>query len=150
MDNKEVSIYIRKGKAYIPVLAKTDDGFYLNVSPVYTVDLDIENLANIIGEVLKAGNPRIPTPSTDEMRRLPQPVLQAAKVTSWKKLAQGGTAYDISERPEGYTLEFSKKDEKGRFVTDSYKTREFPLSTDLKEIVQAMFEDIHSHPELLK
>jgi len=150
MDKKRVSINIRKGKAYIPTLARTELGVYITVDPVYTVDLNIGNLTQIIEKVLKTGNPRIPHPTREELSHLPDPVLKAAKVSSWKKLAEGGATYSISQQDEGFDLEFYKKDEKGRFITDTSKTRRFPLGTELKEIITIILEDVNSHSEFDK
>jgi hypothetical protein len=145
---RHASVYVRRDKAYVPTLARTDVGVYLTVDPVYTVSLSVDELAQAIERVLSAGNPRIPHPTLDKIDHLPQPVLKAAKVGSWTKLAQGGTSYSILMHPEGATLYFSKLDEKGRFVTDISKTRQFPPATDVRDIVQAILDDVHSRPEL--
>jgi len=149
VDKKKISLIIRKGKAYIPTLAKTEWGVYMTMEPVYTVDLDDNALINSIKQLLKSGNTQVSNPSKEDLNHQPDPVLKAAKVNSWKKLSVGGATYTISQQPEGFTLEFYKKDEKGRFITDTSKTREFPPETNLREIVRIVLEDIYSHPELL-
>lgn len=149
---ESVTIIVRDGKAYIPTEAKTDLGVYIMTSPVYTISLDIDNneLTNAIERVLKAGNPKIPHPTLYEMDHLPQPVLKAAGVKSWKKLAEGGTSYSIIFGKEKISLYFSKHDKKGRFTTDILKTRHFPVNTEIKIIVQIILDDFHSRPELYR
>jgi hypothetical protein len=147
--NKTVSIYIHKGKAYIPTLAKTEWGVYINTDPVSVSNLGMEDLIAVIQYMFEKGNPIIPQPSREEIKNLPQPLLKAAKVSSWKQLAQGGTTYSIYWKPEGIFLDFFKKDEKGRFITDISKGQKFAPETNLQQIVQIILEDIQSHPELL-
>jgi hypothetical protein len=148
MDIGTVSIYVRKGKAHIPTLAKTETGVYLTIDPVYTIDLNVDNLTTAINIVRKAGNPRIPHPTRDEIIRLPQPVLKASKVNSWKKMAEGGTSYTISFETENIVLYFTKLDEKARIISDTSKTLQFPPGTSIKDIVQAILDDVQSRPEL--
>lgn len=144
-----VDVFVRRGKSYIPTLAKTDMGVYMTVAPVYMVDLDIDKLTETIEQMCKTGNPDIPHPTRDEAKHLPQPLLKAAKVNSWKKFAEGGTSYAISWRKEDIILGFYKLDEKGRFVNDMPKERHFPIRTDIRKIAQVILEDVFSHPELL-
>lgn len=148
MGNKAVNIFIRKGKAYIPTLAKTDMGVYMDIDPVYIVDPNIDNLANAIDQVFRTGNPKIPHPTRDQIKRLPHPVFKAAKVSSWKKFTEGCKCYGISWVYDGLILEFFKLGEKRSFIPDRPKTRAFPPGTNMREIVQAILDDLHSRPEL--
>jgi hypothetical protein len=149
MDKKRVSINIRKGVIYIPTLVKTEWGVYMDTDPVSIVNLEVEDLTVIIKNMLEKGNPIIPHPSREEISRKPQPLLKAAKVSSWKKFAEGGGTYTLTQQKEGFILDFYKKDETGRFITDVSKTQQFSNETNLQQIVQVILDDIKSHPELL-
>jgi hypothetical protein len=105
------------------------------------------DLVEKIRLVQKTGNPIITQAVGEEIAKY-QPVLKAAKVSSWKKLAQGGTVYSIMWQDSETILTFSKKDEKGRFIYDL--ENKFATDTELEKIIPVMLADIHTHPELLK
>ena len=147
MDSNRVIMFVRKGKAYIPTLAKTDKGVYVTINPVFTVELNIAELMRVTEDILKIGHPEMKHPTKDQLAKMGHPMLKAADVSSWKKLSEGGTAYWIIWRKEEIVLEFSKKGERGSFAVDSSKTQHFPNGTDLRMILQVMLDDLKSHPE---
>jgi hypothetical protein len=145
-----VEVYIRQGKAYVATIGDCEIA-HIVTEPIYIVNLMLYELAEAIEKVFRAGTPKLPRPSGDKLYNLPKPdpLLRAAKVSSWKKLAQGGTAYDISWYSQRIIISFFKNDEKGRFVTDKPKERHFTAETDIQQIAQVILEDVLSRPELL-
>jgi hypothetical protein len=141
-----LSVFSRQGKAYVPTVGDTGT-LDMITGPVYTVNLSVEELTEVLEKVLRAGNPKIPQPTRYEMEHpRNHPLLKAAKVGSWKKLAQGGASYGISWRSNGVTLDMSRPNSK--FEYDASKIRHFPPNVDMREIAQAILDDVHSRPEL--
>jgi len=143
-----VDVYIRQGKAYVATIGDCEIADIVT-EPIYIVNLTLKELAEAIEKVFRAGTPKLPRPPGDKLYNIPQPLLKIMKVSSWKKLAQGGTAYDISWYSQNIIISFFKNDEKGRFVTDMPKERHFPAETDIWQIAQVILEDALSRPELL-
>lgn len=143
-----VDIYIWRGKAYLPVVAKLESGAYLIIGPVYTAGLNAEELIAAIEKVLAAGHPRRPDPTREEMRKLKDPVLAATGARTWKELARTGATYDISWTDKEIQVEMYRLDKQGRWEPDPAKRRIFPPDTPLPEIIAVILEDIRSRPEL--
>jgi hypothetical protein len=120
---QSVGLIIYKNKAYVPVEAQTEAGFYFAVEPVFT------------------------TPTLEEMKKK-DVILSITGAKSWKALAKNGASYPISWSKDGITLYMSRLDKKGRFETDPNKTRVFSRETPLQTIVEAILEDVQSRPEL--
>jgi hypothetical protein len=150
MDIVDASVIVRNNKAYIPTVADAE-GAYIDIEPVSIVNLSLQELVKVLLRVHNKGNPKIPLPPGGKFYNLPKPdpVLKAAKVGSWKKLAQGGASYSITWRSENVIMYISKNDKKGRFVWDHpAKTKVFPPDVSMKEVVQAIIDDVNSRPEL--
>jgi hypothetical protein len=145
-----VDVYVRKAKAYVATIGDCVISSVVT-EPIYVVNLSLDELVEAIEKVYRSGTPKLPRPPGDKLYNLPRPdpLLKAAKVSSWKKLAQGGTAYDISWFSRDIIISFFKHDEKGRFVTDMPKERHFPIGTDIRQIAQVILEDALARPELL-
>jgi hypothetical protein len=140
------SVFVRQGKAYVPTVGDTGT-LDMITGPVYTVNLSVEELTEVLEKVFRAGNPKIPQPTRYEMEHpRDDPLLKAAKVSSWKKLAQGGAAYGILWRSNDVTLDMSRPSSK--FEWDASKPRHFPPDVDMWEIAQTILDDVHSRPEL--
>jgi hypothetical protein len=146
-----VDVYIRKGKAYVATIGDCEIADIVT-EPIYTVNLNTDELVEAIEKIYQAGTPKLPRPPGDKLYNLPKPdpLLKAAKVTSWKKLAQGGTVYGITWYPKEILLTFYKNDEKGRFVPDIAKERHLAIGTSVNQIAQVILEDALSRPELLR
>ena len=57
---------IRRGRAFIPTMARTEAGFYLAIDPVEVVDAaDPAAMEAAFINVVQRGNPAVPTPSRD-------------------------------------------------------------------------------------
>jgi len=143
-------IYVRQGKAYLPVMALTEVGLLAGIEPVYTVPLTLEDLVAALEKVIAAGHPRIPHPTQEEWPRLlrEDPVLRAAKVKSWRAFSQHSVFYMIGWTEQAVIVYVSQLDHLGRAEFASAKKLSFPKETPLRTIVEAILEDVRSRPEL--
>jgi len=58
------NLYLRDNRIYVPTVAKTQAGFYLEIEPVAVIDADNrEEIRIAIKRVLTAGNPVMATPT---------------------------------------------------------------------------------------
>lgn len=143
-----VSIYVWHGKAYLPVQAQFESGVFVAIEPVYTANLNAEDLLAAVKMVLAAGHPRLPNPTREEMQQRKDPVLAATKARSWKELARTGAAYTTDWTDKEIRVDMSRLDKKGRWEYDPEKMRTFPPDTPLQDIVAVILEDIQSRPEV--
>lgn len=143
-------MFVRQGKAYLPVMALTEYGVLIGIEPVYTAALTLEALLAALEKVLAAGHPRIPHPTQEEWRRLSRidPVLRAAKVKSWRAFSQHSVVYTIGWTEQAVVIYISQLDHLGRAEYASAKKLSFPKETPLRAIVEAILEDVRSRPEL--
>jgi hypothetical protein len=141
-------VYIRKGKAYVATIGDCEIADIVT-EPIYTINLTLDELVEAIEKIYHAGTPKLPRPPGDKLYNIPQPLLKIMKVSSWKKLAQGGTIYGIIWYSKEILLTYYKNDKKGRFVPDMPKERHLPSDTDIRQIAQVILEDALSRPELL-
>jgi len=143
-----ISVYVRQNKVYVVTVARTDVGFYLDVEPVYVTNYHVDDLAKVLEKVCQAGNPIIKHPAQNEIDNFPQPVLIAAKTSSWKKFAKNGAHYLVSFELNRIGLEMSKLDQKGRLVWNAEKRKSFLTGTNFHDISKAILDDASSRPEL--
>lgn len=142
-------IFVRQGKAYLSVMALTEHGVLIGIEPVYTAALTSEALLTALEKVLAAGHPRIPHPTEEEWRRLRDPVLRAARVKSWRAFSQHSVVYTIGWTEQAVIVYISQLDHLGRAEFASAKKLSFSKDMPLRTIVEAILEDVGSHPELL-
>lgn len=138
------SIVVTRNKVYLPTKALTDAGFLLDIEPVYQVDPEPDKVTEALLDALKAGNPKVPTPTVQELdsrSRRNDPLLKATGAKSWKELWKNARSYLLAQSPEKVTLEVHVLDKRGRLVTDSNRIQIFPGSVDTSEIVKAILED---------
>ncbi len=142
-------ILIRQGKAYVPVYAQTEMGVYMHAEPVFVTNLTVEELTAALEQVVAIGHPGIPHPTQEEWRRWRSPVLKVAGVRSWKEMAQGGVSYGISWSDKETKLYISHVEDPAQWRRAPVMERVFPKDTSLRTLVEAILEDVGSHPELL-
>ncbi len=149
MTIRSASINVWRGRAYLPVQAHLQSGAWLDVGPVYSAVLQPDELEAALEQVLALGNPQLPNPTREEMRRRKDPLLAATKARSWYELARTGAAYSISWTDRGVWIEMSRLDHKGRWVWDRAKQRILPPDAPLSEIVAIIPEDVRTRPEVM-
>jgi hypothetical protein len=106
------NIYIRKGKAFIPALAKTEAGFYLEVEPVEVTDLeDRDAFAYAVARAFGRGMRHVPTPTAEDYKK-PAVVASAAGYVSWSAFARGCRLFKVTQKVDGFYL-FEERPQKG-------------------------------------
>ena len=148
MQLRVVSIFVWRGRAYVPVQAQYESGIFTSVEPVLSVDLTLGELTSAVGTVLAAGHPHLPNPTRDEAQKRNDPVLMAAKASTLKKMMSAGASYGIAWTNKEVRVDMSRLDKKGRWEFDPAKVRVFPSDTPLEEVLAVILEDIRSRPEL--
>ena len=120
-------VYIRAGIAYIPVVAKTVAGFYLEIEPVAVVQVsDKPALIKTLENVGAEGIPAVPTPPRESFSK--PVVMQRAEEKSWGKFARSTELWNISLDDLCYEVTGTKLEGTG-WVPDP--SRIFSISTEL-------------------
>ena len=145
---KKAELIVRKRKGYVPAIGQSQNGIYVLIDPVFTVDLNAQDIMGAFERALTFGHPVLPHATAEEWRKRVDPILTAAKVKSWKKLAQGSASYGFYWDPDTVTIDMSRLDRQGRFESDPTKRRVLPKDTPLRDLVEIIMEDIRSRPEL--
>src|SRR6185295_9834556 len=63
-------VYFRAGRFFVPVVARTDAGYYLDIEPVGVSAVDDAGaLTALLQQVIDAGNPPVPAPLRGQFPR---------------------------------------------------------------------------------
>src|SRR5882672_2271708 len=102
------NVYLRNGIAFIPTVAQTDAGFFLDIDPVAVISAtDAEALQDPIKQAMGRGNPKVPTPTR---AAFPKPVvLKYAKVKSWSAFEKGCLNWTIVVEDGVYHIKRGRK-----------------------------------------
>jgi hypothetical protein len=130
------SLYLRNGTAYVPTDAETDEGIYFEIEPVGVADVaDGPALQKVIREALSRGNPKIPTPTRDNIRT--PVVLKYAKVKSWSVFERNCMSWSIEERGDSYHIETDRRrSDRGFEIDPAAPVITLPRSTSLDEVAR--------------
>ena len=125
------SIYIRRGRVFIPTQYKTEAGFYVSKEPVFVSDLsDAEDIKRSIAQVLEGGIQVIATPPVRELEKWA--VLQHAGVSSVAAFEKGASCWTIQKEDTLYRFGPVSKILPRGWETDPEKP--YILSNNLKII----------------
>ncbi len=140
-----VSCTLRKGKVYLPTVAKTTAGFYMKREPVTVVAAaDTNELRRALQEVMAKGNALIPTPKRNAF---PPPVLpKYAGEKTWAAFMQGASEWDIYQKNETYQITPYRKDPEGgrSLVADADHRIIFPPKAPVGEVIDRMIAIIQN------
>ncbi len=145
MDPQFLVIYIWKGKAYMPLQAQAESGFYVLTEPVFVSELERGGLLRALRDVLSRGHPRVPDPPFRGPGVDKDPLLAATGARSWKELARSGFYLAIAWTDRAIRIDRSKPDDKGRWIDDPEKVRLLSPDTTLEDLVTVILDDIHSN-----
>lgn len=142
-DIRIISIVIWDGKAYVPSTGRyVNDGPFSDIEPIHVVDLDFDKLLSIVKMTLSKRPVILPEPSREEVKARKDLLPKVTGAGNWKRLCQKGISYLIEQSPDGFLLEMSRLDDKGRWEFDESKSTRFPPRTDLSLVVQTMLNDL--------
>jgi hypothetical protein len=129
------NLYLRNGTAYVPTVAQTEAGFFLDTDPVEVVSaVDTEALRNAIKQAIGRGNPRVPTPTR---AAFPKPVvLKYAKVESWSAFEKGCSNWTIVEKDGLYQIKRGRKLPDRGWEDDPAQIETLPPGTGIDEVAQ--------------
>jgi hypothetical protein len=137
-------IFMWHNKAYLPVLGKTEAGFFWEAGPLLTSELTVNALTAALGKIVELGNPPIRHPTQAEFRKL-TPVQKALGLRSWKKMAQAGVIRcGIWWTGDKILVAFSPRNAKDVQEIDFTNQKEFPLNTPLRAIVEFILQEVHA------
>ncbi len=143
MEIKIASIYVWRGRAYVPANGRiVGGGAFVAIEPVLEVELQEDQLIEAIKSSLAIGHPPLPDRSRDEWDKLISPVLVATGARSWNELYRKALVYTIEWGPKGVFLEFPLRASKGGWVSDPEKRRQFEPDVDIEELVHTILDDI--------
>ena len=146
-----VGIYVWRGKAYLPTQAQYESGIYVDVEPVYIVNIQAEYLSEAIQKLQATEHDRIPDPkSREEFLARKSPILLATGARNWKQLAKSGASYDITWSKDEVRINMSRLDKKGRWEFDPNKVRILTPNTPIEMIVKIILEDLKTRPEVFQ
>lgn len=137
------NLYIRNGTAYVPTVAQTEAGFFLDVDPVAVVPVtDTEALQNALKLSIDRGNPRVPTPTR---AAFPKPVvLKYAKVKSWAAFEKGCSNWTIVQQDGCYQIKRGRKRPDSGWEDDAGQIEALPVGIGIDEIAQRVTSSVQS------
>jgi hypothetical protein len=132
--------YIRKGKAYVPTVAQTDAGFFLDIEPVTVLPADDrEALVRAIVGVISAGNPTVAAPVRGAY---PTPVvLQVAGVKTWSTFEKSARCYTVYRTESRCEIPAMERAADG-WVENPQRARKLPLSSSHDDVARALVEQV--------
>jgi hypothetical protein len=151
MKHPAVSIIVWEGKAYFPAQGQFESGIRVDLEPVYIADLNVDDLVSAAKKVLAHGVEELPNLTRAEWQqwhRRKNPILAAAKASSWRAIVRKGTTYNIGWSDKGIRLDMALPGKGSGWEYDAAKVRIFPPETPLAVIMTVVLEDIRSRPEL--
>lgn len=136
-------LYLRKGSVYLPTVARTEAGFYMNIEPVRVVPVsDSEAFENAVKEMMAKGNPAIPTPARASY---PKPVvLKYAQVKSWSAFERDSFNWAI-EKNGIYQIKPGRRRPDRGWEDDPEKIEALPEGTTPEEVAKRVVALVQSN-----
>lgn len=134
-------IYLRKGTVYVPTVAKTEAGFFVDVEPVAVIEgSDRARIADAIKKTIIKGNPTIETPTR---LTFPKPVvLSYANVKSWATFEKSSLCWKASKKESVLQLRPQRKNPNGGWEDDPEKVEIFTGPMAIDEIAEVAAKQI--------
>jgi hypothetical protein len=132
-------VYVRKGTAFVPNVAQTEAGFLLDVEPVRVANLDeLQLLTSAIEEAMRAGNPRVPTPTR---AAFPKPViLKPAGVKNWNAFVERGACFTVFRGNEELEITETARNEDGDWADAPALNQKLSPASPASEIARRIVE----------
>jgi hypothetical protein len=134
-----ITCILKDDVVYLPTVAKTEAGFYMDREPVALVPVtNTDALRQALEDAARRGNPIVPTPKRNAF---PPPVLpKYAGEKSWSKFMQGASEWTIAEHNGTYRIVPYRKDPTGgpSWVEDRDHKIDLPPGTRADEAFERM------------
>jgi hypothetical protein len=150
MTNQQVrplwNVYVVRGMALVPNVARTEAGYFLDVEPVRVAKVDdLQSLASAIEQAMAAGNPRVATPTR---AAFPKPVvLEPAGMKTWKALERTGAAFTIFRGEDELEIAETGRNEDGEWVEAS-SNQKLTASSSAFEMAKRIAERVSQRADL--
>ena len=140
-------IYVRKGMAFVPDVARTEAGFFLDVEPVRVAKLsDLQSLASAIEQAMTAGNPRVPTPTR---AAFPKPViLKPAGAKNWNAFVEQGACFTVFRGDDELEITETARNDDGEWVDAPSLNRKLPANSVALDIAKRITERASQRADL--
>ena len=130
-------LFLFKGQALVPTMARTEAGFYMGIEPIEMVDVrDHDAVEQALMRAISRGNPSVPTPSRANFPR--NPLLKYAKVKSDSSFDKLTKTWQLSKRDGAYFIipHRSRKD-RGK-EEDVERGEAIPADKPLESVVRRL------------
>lgn len=135
--------YLRKGSVYVPTVAQTEAGFYLDIEPVEVASVqDVEAVQRAIVGAIRRGNPRVPTPTRATS---PKPVvLKYSDVKSWPRFERDAENWTLNDASGRYQLTPGRRRADRGWEDDLDRLEEFPADIGIEALAYKVACSIRS------
>ena len=134
-------VYLRKGMVFIPTVATTDAGFFMDIDPVSLVES--ESKQRVIEEIkatVAKGNPLVATPARASF---PKPVVvKYANVKSWAAFEKNAFCWKIFKKDSSFQLRPQRKSLFRGWEDDLSRSETFDGETAIEELANSIAEQM--------
>lgn len=148
MNFRGVAIFIVNDKAYLPSFGVYSSGIVQQIDPVFICDLNISELTQAVTNISITELKPLADITAEEWKKQKKPLLEAAKIKSWKKLDAVCIPYGIDWTKNGIELSSSYLNRKNRMESDPSKNKIFPENTGLENILKVVLEDYQNRRQI--
>src|SRR6185295_844735 len=132
-------LYLRKGTVYVPTVAQTEAGFYLDIEPVRVVPIsDFNKVRGAILDAIDEGNPTVFTPPVDNFPK--EVVLKYATVKSWAAFERDAFVWTIDQKDGKYQIKPGRRRPDRGWEDDPEKIESMPSGTTPQELAKRAAE----------
>lgn len=132
-------LFVRKGKVFVPTMARTEAGYYLGIEPVAVIDCDDRGaIHSVLVDTIQRGNPVIPTPSRSNFPR--DPLLKYANVKSISTFEQTAQCWKVGRYANEYVIAPYRPSSSGGSQEDNSSRESLPLDQPIQSIVQRLMD----------
>lgn len=136
-----VGIYLRKGKFYIPVKAKTDVGYYLDIEPVEQANIfESDKFTCALSKVIAIGNPSVAAPDRKNFPRFV--VLKHAGVNSLRQFEKDSTYWMIESAENHYKIIPYKARPDSGWEEETERVETYPAKIGLAKFLEIVVKTI--------
>jgi hypothetical protein len=134
---------LKNSIVYVPTVAKTEAGFYIDCEPVAVVPIASTGvLRQAFHDVMGRGNVIIPTP---KRASYPHPVLlKYAGAKTWSAFARGASQWSIKEKEGNYQIVGYRTHPDGYWVEDSSQKVDFEPGSTVDDVIDRMITILHA------
>ena len=126
--------YVTPTVAYVPSVARTEAGFFLDVEPIEAIPRsDVGRIQNALKRAILLGNPRVPTPDRNTAS-IPR-ILDHAKVDSWSTFEKKASCWQIIRNKDQYVVQKMKRRPDRGWEEDPSSAEAFPPSISIDDFI---------------